>query len=247
MQILEQLYDCAEQHLRSEPRNWVMFGREVAGICNADMVLYRTSYDETGENIVSADYLTTTNENTIQAYKDLGLQQNQPIPENSLTPLEPVRRTDMLDNAAMLSLPVYGDFVKKFDYFYQIFVPAILPDKSILGLLLWRGQASDDFDDLEKQRLALFLRHLIGAFDLEKMSSDPTKNNVAQFGEKYSLTPAETAILGALLEGHSLREISQSTQRSYGTVRWHVQNILDKCQVNSQKSLLKEFYGLIIA
>ena len=35
------------------------------------------------------------------------------------------------------------------------------------------------------------------------------------------------------------------TDRSYGTVRWHVHNLLVKCNVKSQTNLLSEFYQLI--
>lgn len=247
MQILEQLYNSAEIRLDKDTVEWGLFGTDVARICNARMALYRTSYDAKDGSLISADYIATTDKDMLEAYKTLGLQEIQPIPETSLTPLEPIRRTDVMDDETILNIPVIGDFIRKYDYFYQLMVPAILPDGSILGLLLWRGMAEEDFSDLEKQRLALFMRHLMGAFDLSKIGEASSQSKIIAFGERHSLTPTETDILAALLNGHSLREISNTTERSYGTVRWHVQNILNKCQVSSQKSLLSEFYGLISA
>ena len=52
-------------------------------------------------------------------------------------------------------------------------------------------------------------------------------------------------MLAALLQGLSLRAIARESARTYGMVRWHVQNILEKCQINTQKNLLIEFYRLV--
>ncbi|VAW24699.1 hypothetical protein MNBD_ALPHA11-707, partial [hydrothermal vent metagenome] len=60
-------------------------------------------------------------------------------------------------------------------------------------------------------------------------------------------TDTEIDILSALLQGQSLKIIAYETKRSYNTIRWHVQNILEKCQVKTQTNLLREFYRLIKA
>ena len=73
----------------------------------------------------------------------------------------------------------------------------------------------------------------------------PPARDVQQFGEKHALTQAEVNILADLLEGQSLKAIASRTNRSYGTVRWHVHNLLVKCNVQSQTNLLSEFYQLI--
>ena len=247
MQKLEQLYNSAESWLGSEQADWDSFCADISKICDAHIALYRTKYDPENGSIVSADYIATTDPVMVNAYKNLGLQNTQPIPENSLTPLEPLRRTDIIDDETYMAIPAYGEFARTYGYFYQMMTPAILPDKSILGLLLWRNETQEDFSDLEKQRAALFMRHLMGSVYMSKIGETSTGNKVDDFGKRHNLTPTETDILAALLNGHSLREISEATDRSYGTVRWHVQNILDKCQVSSQKSLLSEFYGLIEA
>ena len=68
---------------------------------------------------------------------------------------------------------------------------------------------------------------------------------IVTFGQKYGLTSTEIEILDGLLQGQTPSALAENTGRTYGTVRWHVQNILEKCQVNSQKGLLSEFYRLI--
>lgn len=122
----------------------------------------------------------------------------------------------------------------------------ISPNGLPLVLFIWRSQEEGDYSEIEKQRLALFMRYLssfirVKSEFLHKNSDD----NIKEFGNKYSLTNTEIEILSNLLNGHSLREISKETSRSYRTVRWHVRNLLEKCQVKSQKNLLSEFYKLI--
>ena len=89
------------------------------------------------------------------------------------------------------------------------------------------------------------MRHLMSIIEANKSPLKKPDGALERFGSRYHLTDTEIIILSALIQGHSLREIAVETGRGYGTVRWHVQNILDKCQVSSQKTLLSEFYSLI--
>jgi len=129
-------------------------------------------------------------------------------------------------------------------------VYAILPDGSSLVLYVWRGERDRDYSDIEKQRLALFMRYLArlvrtGNPAHAHASVHAPDKELLEFGTKYRLTEAEVSVLSGLLQGQSLKFIALDSDRSYGTVRWHVQNILEKCQVKSQKNLLGEFYRLI--
>lgn len=72
-------------------------------------------------------------------------------------------------------------------------------------------------------------------------------NPVAAFRGKTGLTETETAVLSHLVGGLSLREIAGTTGRSYGTIRWHVQNMLEKTGAGSQKDLIARFYREIAA
>ena len=132
-------------------------------------------------------------------------------------------------------------------YFYQLIAPAILPDGSFLGLLVWRNENQADYTAADKQRIALFMRHLLAKVEFRKLVDTRQNSQVDVFGTQHGLTKTEIEILSALLDGHSLRGIAENTKRTYGTTRWHVQNILSKCQVNNQKTLLREFYKLIPA
>lgn len=111
---------------------------------------------------------------------------------------------------------------------------------------MWRGENQSDFSEMEKLRLALFMRLLakiVGTLEVE--ANQEHMGGIKDFGIKYGLTDSETGILADLLEGQSLREIAELSGRTYGTIRWHVHNLLEKCNVKSQKNLLREFYWLI--
>jgi len=41
-----------------------------------------------------------------------------------------------------------------------------------------------------------------------------------------------------LAKGHKLRKIAEMTGPSYGTLRWHLQNIFAKCGVSNQVDLV---------
>jgi DNA-binding CsgD family transcriptional regulator len=124
-------------------------------------------------------------------------------------------------------------------------VPAILPNYRYAALAVWRDERLDDFTDNEKQRLALFMRHLIKVVGADALPMGEPSEEINLFGRKYGLTEKEIEILSALIQGYSLREIGNETNRSYGTMRWHMQNIREKCHVKNQRNLLREFYTLI--
>lgn len=52
------------------------------------------------------------------------------------------------------------------------------------------------------------------------------------------LSPAEARVSAMLAQGHKLREIAVLTGPSYGTLRWHLQNIYAKCGVSNQMDLV---------
>ncbi len=66
---------------------------------------------------------------------------------------------------------------------------------------------------------------------------------VAKYGTQVGLTPTEIQILSHLARGISARSISEITDRSYTTTRWHVQNILSKCGAQNQKELLYKLFS----
>jgi len=147
-------------------------------------------------------------------------------------PLEPFRRTKV--------------FLEPNNVFFLMIVHAILPDNSLLVLYVWRGEQENDYSDIEKQRLALFMRYLASLTRIgSPAAAHAPDRELVDFGTRYRLTEAEVGILSDLLQGQSLKFIARESGRSYGTVRWHVQNILEKCQVKTQKNLLSEFYSLI--
>jgi len=246
MDILEKLYDVAEENLFQDNKNWVGFALQVKGLLKANLVIFQT-WHQNGLNTPRFELVTTTDRRMVEDYMNRKMLGGRPYNEINLAPMEPIRRSDLISDSQFTTLPRYHDFIKKHDYFYHLYVPARLTDGSYFNLMLWRGQSAQDFDNKEKQRLALLMRYLSNSYNLEELIDIHISDDIEIFGEKYGLTPTETEILGYLLEGHTLRTISKSSGRSYGTVRWHVQHILEKCHVKSQKYLLREFYQLIKA
>ncbi len=56
--------------------------------------------------------------------------------------------------------------------------------------------------------------------------------------EAMGLTPAEAHVAAMLAAGHSLRGIAAATDRSAGTVRWHLKRIFRKQGISKQKDLV---------
>lgn len=244
---LEKLYVCAENHLTATPMSWEGFAVEFKAIFQSEFVLFRPELEADGQTIRSFGLIVTTDPSDAAQTVVKKMYAECPVPETLLAPLEPSRRSDVMSD------PEFREFCKAVNLpeghglFFVMAAPALMPDGSPIILITWRDEHRRDYSDLEKQRISLFMRYLL---KLLKPSEDPASTpdaGIQAFGTKHHLTPTEVEILSALLRGRSLKDISRETDRSYGTVRWHVQNILEKCHVRSQKRLMSEFYQLIEA
>ena len=247
MEILEKLYNCADLHLDNATQDWESFSAEFCKIFKSDMVLYHLTFEPDFKTPKSFNVVITSQPKMAQEYIGQKLYLKQPIDEASLAPLEPRLRSEVMSDEELKKSDVLKDFVARYGYFYQLIAPAILPDGTFLGLVVWRDETKADFNALDKQRIALFMRHLLAKVQLRNLIMVKPDDDVTIYGREYNLTKTETEILTALLDGHSLKSIANATERTYGTVRWHVQNILSKCQVSNQKALLSNFYRLIKA
>ena len=183
---LEKRYDCVEENLSTAPLDWQRFAARFAAIFRANMVLYRTRFGSDGQLIGGLDVIATSHPDLMREYLDRKIYEMHPISETSLAPLEPVRRTDAMDDASFRNLGALSGFLISNGMFYLMIVPAIMPDGSFVSLYVWRGAGEEDYTDIEKQRLTLLMRHLL-----------------AIVGAKQ-LTPAEVKVLAALLQGYSL-------------------------------------------
>jgi len=242
---LEKLYDCVEQNLTESPMNWGDFASGFKSIFKADVVLYRTKPAPENETPNGFEVIATSNRNLLEEYLERRVFEMHPISETTLAPLEPVRRTDFMPDEDFRNLGALSDFLITNNMFYLMMVPSVMADGSYVCLYVWRGEHDGDYSDIEKQRLALITRHLLAIVGGRELTPSQPSDDLLSFGARYNLTPTEIQILGSLLEGHSLKSIAGESGRSYGTVRWHVQNILEKCQVKTQRNLLGEFYRLI--
>ena len=59
------------------------------------------------------------------------------------------------------------------------------------------------------------------------------------------LSPAEARVTAMLAKGHKLREIAEMTGPSYGTLRWHLQNIFAKCGESNQVDLVHQVHQVL--
>jgi len=75
---------------------------------------------------------------------------------------------------------------------YQLIAPAILSDTSFLGLVVWRDKTEENFTSIEKQRITLFMRHLLAKVDHRKFGSMEGNAKVDRFGKQNGLTKTET-------------------------------------------------------
>ena len=63
-------------------------------------------------------------------------------------------------------------------------------------------------------------------------------------GETLGLTPAESRLAVMVASGHTLRDIATVTERSYDTVRWHLQKIFRKQGISRQAALVRRVLSL---
>ncbi len=71
---------------------------------------------------------------------------------------------------------------------------------------------------------------------------DRIQAKVSEFSKANGLTDSEAKILDLLSKGATARSISVQTGRTYGTTRWHLQNILSKTRMRSQTQLISELF-----
>ncbi len=245
MHILEQLYDAARDHLEEGRLDWQAFAGNFRWIFDAHCMFYRVRNDERGWEDDSLEIIATTDEPVVRKCVELGFHRQMQIRESELPSLEPARRTDMFPDEEFRKLGAFYDFFSSNGLFYMMIVPARLSDGTDLSFLVWRDEAGGDFSDAEKMRLGLFVRYLMKTVDTEALVHQQPNDKLRHFGATFDLTRTEIEILSYLLEGYSLKAIAAETGRTYGTVRWHIRNLLEKCQVKSQTNLLRQFYALI--
>ncbi|WP_306141736.1 helix-turn-helix transcriptional regulator [Roseibium sp. MMSF_3412] len=242
---LEMLYNCARDNLEGEPKDWAGFTDGFHKLMEAEFALYVVANDENGWVEDTLTLLATNKPDIVEAYMNGGFHRQNQIKEAELQSLEPSRRTDMLSDEEFLNIATVNDFYVKHGLFFMMIVPAILQDGRFASLMVWRDRDENDFDDMEKMRLGLFMRYLIKVIAPQNLLHEEASSEMMLFGKTYGLTNAEIDVLSYLLEGYSLRKIASETDRSYGTVRWHIRNILEKCQVPDQKNLVRQFYALV--
>jgi DNA-binding CsgD family transcriptional regulator len=244
---LEKLYESAGRHLSTKQQDWESFAADFANIFGSGMALYIPSFEGAGLDFLSTDELiTTTNPELMQQFFEKHMHRMDHVFDAPANPFEPVRSSDSWSDSEFAKIDVVEQFLLPNNVFYVMALYAVLLNGSLLILFVWRSKPQGDFSNIEKQRLALFMRYLaMFVKDPKPLRLQGPDEELRRFGEKYLLTEAEVRVLSSLLQGQSLRAIAKESDRSYETVRWHVQNLLEKCQVKTQKNLLNEFYGLI--
>lgn len=242
MDILERLYDAADRHLALEQANWGAFCADFRAACKADVAIYTPLFTPDERSCSGLDVKGTSSPEVIDRYLSEGIYGYHLISEVDLPPLTAVRRTDHITDDALRQLGPLSDFLLANGLFYFANVPVRLSDSRFLCLHVWRGEDECDFAQSELTRFALLMRYLLRVVNADPPRTQATTETLLVFASRHGLTETEAAILAELVAGASLRQIADGSDRSYGTIRWHVQNILAKCGVPSQRSLLTEFY-----
>lgn len=244
MQILEKLYQSASEHLDHKPRNWHEFVADFRLFFGAHAIIYKVTFDEKDE-ISNFELIVSSAPKAAKEYVRRKLFRQNHFKEGDFPNLEPHRRSDQMDDEEFRQFGEVTDFFIENGIFYLMMAPAYLGANSFLALAAWRSEEEGDFSDLDKLRLGIFMRYLMALVIEKDFLVFDERKDIEAFAKRYKLTASESDILKQLLEGKTLRDISAQSERSYGTVRWHTRNLLEKCQVTSQKNLLNEFYQLI--
>jgi len=246
---LEQLYESASKHLKNKTNpDWEEFICDFEDLYKSKMALYRPDPNKNELNMLSKDELFgTSNPELLDKYFNEKWYEKEEILEDPKNPLEPIRRTDTTNDDDYKKLNLAMNFYMPNGVFYTMILYAFLPDNSLLILFVWRNEHESDFSDSEKLRITLFMRYLASLINVDAKDTiaNCPQSEILDFGKKYSLTESEIGVLRDLIVGKSLKQIAKDSDRSYGTVRWHVRNLLEKCEVKSQRNLLSEFYALI--
>ena len=244
---IEKMYECAQHCLLEGNIDWERFGKEFSVLLHSEMIVYTTEPSADKMDLTPrGNVITTTDQAMLDRYFQIRAYEKFYLMPDPQTPYQPVRRSERMDDETFQQHPLTELFFSPFGIFHFTIVYSNLLDGRFLVMYVWRDDTRDDYSDIEKQRLALFMRHL--ATIVTFVPAPTTREvdpQVLQFGARFGLTSTETEMLEELLQGKSLRGIAKGSGRTYGTVRWHVHNILKKCHVKNQQNLLGEFYRLI--
>lgn len=244
MITLEELYRAAAQYIDQAPRNWPAFMRAFHKAYCAHAIFYRVDFGP-DQQVRDFHVIGSSDPATTDEYVKRKLYLQHQLKEGDYPNLEPQRRTDVMSDDEFRTYGEIIDFYRANGVFYMIMAPAKAAEDSYLAMVAWRSENEGDFDDTEKMRLGLFMRHLMAIVSAQEFLPHEPRRDILEFGARHGLTQAECEITEQLIEGATLKDIAARSGRSYGTIRWHVRNLLEKCEVSSQKNLVSEFYRLI--
>ncbi len=81
---------------------------------------------------------------------------------------------------------------------------------------------------------------VVGIFLISvRLRNDPSIVNAERVMTALNLTMAEAELAVALVNGSSIREVAERTQRKVPTLRWHLSNILRKTECADQADLVR--------
>lgn len=210
---------------------------------DAHGLFYRVDFCEQNQ-IQDFVVIATSDPATINEYIRKKLFQHLVLHEAAQPNLIPCRRSDMTPVTDLH--PDVDGFYRQYGLFHLLMTPARISQNSYLAIVAWRPEQASDFNDAEKDRLGLLMRYLMALLSVQEFLPEHDAGcrdeALLQFADHYRLTKSETGILHHLLRGKTLKEIAATTGRSYGTVRWHTRNLLEKCQVSSQRNLINAYY-----
>ena len=178
---LEKLYDCVEEHRAEGPLDWHRLATQFAGVFRAKMVFYQTRFDDDGRLVAGIELIATSDPDLMRDYIGRKIYEVHPISEASLAPLEPVRRTDAMDDKNFCKLGPLSDFLISNGMFDLMIVPAVMPYGSFDSLYVWRDAGEQDYSDLENQRFTLLMRHLLAIVGSQQLTPCKPDRDILAF------------------------------------------------------------------
>ncbi len=145
----------------------------------------------------------------------------------------PVKSTRIMNYNRWKHTEYFTDFLAPHNYYFLCGVDIIYSNHLIATLTLIREKEQHDFDDKDllilKNLSPHFGIHLANFFGLKKYQL---------WTDNFAFTTRECDIVELLTQGATNKKIADQLFISVNTVKKHLHNIYEKCEVNSKSQLI---------
>ena len=145
----------------------------------------------------------------------------------------PIKSTRVMDYNRWKNTEYFTDFLAPNNFYFLCGVDIIYSNRLIATLTLIREKGEYDFDDKDllilKNLSPHFAIHLANFFGLKKYQL---------WTDNFALTTRECDIVELLTQGATNKKIADQLFISVNTVKKHLHNVYEKCEVNSKSQLI---------